>query len=90
MTEIGAFDPSSTPTGEVRVYRGSDVIASEWCDSEDAAAEAVARWSEQPGLRCVVHDLVAPAGVDAAEIGPLDEEPLETDEGYPRATAGAR
>lgn len=98
MTEIGAFDPSSTPTVEVLVYRGDELVITEWCDSEDEAAEVVARWSEQAGVRCVVRDVSTRAVAAAYEPDASDEGPIEeSTDGYapgleqlPEADGGGR
>jgi hypothetical protein len=69
----GTFGPAT----EVLVYRGDELVTTEWCDSEDDAAEVVARWSEQPGVRCVVHDLSTRAVTTTYEPDASDEGPIE-------------
>jgi hypothetical protein len=77
VSEIGAFDPSSTPSVEVLVYRGDELVTTELCDSEDDAAEVVARWSEHAGVRCVVRDLSTRAVATTYEPDASDEGPIE-------------
>jgi hypothetical protein len=81
VSKIGAFDPSSTPTVEVLVYRGDELVLTEWCDSEDDAAEVVARWSERADARCVVRDVSTPAVAAAYELDASDEGPIEESAG---------
>jgi hypothetical protein len=87
MSEPRRFDPSSTPTIEVQVFRNGRRIASERCDSEDDAAEAVARWSEQPGVECTVEDIATRSGADDIlyEPEPIEDHADEYPEGGPQA-----
>lgn len=87
MSEPRRFDPSSTPTIEVQVFRDGRRIASEWCDSEDDAADAVARWSEQPGVECTVDGIATrPSGDDILfEPEPIEDRTDEHPEGGPQA-----
>lgn len=55
MSEQYAAD--STPSIEVRVFRGGDLIERQLCESEEEAAEVVDTWSEVEDVTCLVDDL---------------------------------
>ena len=72
-----------SPTIEVRVYRHGERWQTELCDTEEEAAEVVARWSEVDGVRCEVDDLTVhhePGQVFEPEPALLDEDDEEYDE----------
>ena len=70
----------STPSIEVRVFRHDELIETQLCESDEAAAEVVEKWSEVDDVTCLVDDLSyhhKPGDV-------LEPEPAEpTDEDYP-------
>lgn len=79
-----------TPTTAVRVFRDGQLVATEWCDSEEDAAEVAERWTEQAGVVVEVDglsyqhrpgDILAPEPAESAEP---DESP-----GPDRGTVGA-
>lgn len=86
MSEITDFDPSSTPAVEVRVYRDGHLVTTEWCDSEEEAAEVTERWRERAGFHCVVGD-VSGAGPAAAQAEAGDEDPVDGGDDDDRARA---
>lgn len=51
------FTDAETPTIEVRVYRDDQLIDRILCESDEAASNEIERWSELPGISCVVDDL---------------------------------
>jgi hypothetical protein len=57
LDEVVQWD--ETPTIEVRVYRGAELVHTELVESEEAAALVVERWSEHDGVRCEVDELTA-------------------------------
>lgn len=53
-----ASDYWDTPTVEVRIYRHGELVATELCESESDATDAVERWtSEFDDVTCTVDDL---------------------------------
>ena len=48
---------TESPTVEVVVFRQGREIARELCDTQEDAALAVERWSEERGVVCQVDDL---------------------------------
>jgi len=80
MTNVRPEDQGETPTIEVRVYRGADLLNRELCESEEQAAQVVREWEEVDGVECEVDDLSfrhRPGDV-------LEPEPTElTNEEYP-------
>lgn len=84
MSDFRGGDPASTPSLEVKVFRDGSLLLVEWCDSEEDADDAVARWSELRGVRCVVEDLATTVGV---EDSLLDTGTTPDDSAfYPHAT----
>lgn len=62
-------DPSTSPTIEVRVYRGTSLLHNEICETEADAAAVVVHWEERPGVECEVRDLSAsPVDFTASEV----------------------
>jgi hypothetical protein len=82
VSDIGDYDPSSTPTLEVLVYCGDELLAAEPCDSEDEAAETMAGWNEHDGVRCVVRDISARATDRTGEPDADDEVLLDRPDDY--------
>ena len=84
--EIAAIDYGDTaPTVEVVVYQHGEIVHRARCESVEAAADVVERWSELEGVECTVDDLGAHHV--AGEI--LEPEPDElVDETYPRGSTG--
>jgi hypothetical protein len=78
-TEYGG----EAPALKVVVYRRGDVIHRELCESADAAAEIVERWSEIDGVECTVDGIsVEHRAGQILEAAP--EEAVE--ETYPHTT----
>lgn len=74
-------DEIEHPTLEVRAYRHGKLVATELCESEDAAADLLQEWEEQPGVVCEIDDLsVAHAAGEILEPGTADV----VDDPYPR------
>lgn len=48
---------AESPTVEVVVFRDGKEIARELCDTPEDATVVVERWSEDPGVMCLVDDL---------------------------------
>lgn len=80
MSDGKSWDDS--PTIEVRVFRGGELVHTELCESDEEAVLVVEEWSERDGVRCEVDDLTIkhkPGDV-------LEPEPAVTDEEeYPPA-----
>lgn len=74
-------DELDGPTLEVRAYRHGRLVASELCETEEAAADLLREWEEQPGVVCEVDDL----SIRHAEGEILEPAPSElVEEPYPR------
>lgn len=50
-------ESGESPTVEVRVWRGDDLIHRELCESAEIASAVVASWSDVEGVRCEIADL---------------------------------
>ena len=73
MTEPQQFLDDETPTIEVRVYRGDEIVHRQLCESEEAATAEVTRWAEVDGVTCEVDDLsFRHTAGDILEPGPAD------------------
>jgi hypothetical protein len=85
MTEPRGYDPASTPSIEVQVFRHGHLVLTELCDSEDDAADVIDRWSELPGVQCLIQDLSSPVRGDDALLESdvlddrLDERRLDSE-----------
>ncbi|MCZ7527210.1 MAG: hypothetical protein M5U14_13015 [Acidimicrobiia bacterium] len=78
MSDLSSADFGETPTIEVTVYRHGEVIHRELVESEEAAAEVVERWTEEPGVECSVDDLSVHH--EAGDI--LEPEPTALEDEY--------
>ena len=78
------YDPASTPSIEVRVFRHGELIERHLCESDEEAAVLVEQWSEVEDVNCFVDDLSFHHRVGDV----LEPEPAEpADEDYPHEPA---
>ncbi len=79
---------AEAPTVEVTVYRHGELIHRELCESEEAAADVMERWSDEVGVECFLDDLA----VHHREGQILEPSAGESDRGeaYPRAEEAER
>ena len=79
MIAANPGDPSEAPTLEVKVYRDSNLIHTELCNTAGEAAALVAWWEETPGIECTIEDLSASAQNESS----LEAGGPELDSAYP-------
>jgi hypothetical protein len=76
---------TGSPTIEVRVHRGDELLARELCETEEEAATVVEKWSDVEGVDVLVDDLSAHHGPE--DILAPDDLPLTDDEDHPVVSA---
>jgi hypothetical protein len=72
------------PTVEVVVYRDGAEVHRELCETVDAAAVVIERWSELEGVECVVDDISAHH--EPGEIPEPEPETIDSEAAYPHET----
>jgi hypothetical protein len=81
MSEVRLTDFGEVPALELRIYLHGVLLERHPCESEIEAAELLAAWENEPGIRCVITDLSA--GLGQAESEELDVDDVDA---YPPAT----
>jgi hypothetical protein len=69
VSDLRPDDMGQGPAVEVRVYRHGELVHTERCESEDAAAAVVEWWEETLGIECEVDDLSVAHHESASELG---------------------
>lgn len=76
------YDADATPSIEVRVFRGDELIERRLCESDEEAAEVVEQWAEVEDVTCLVDDL----SFHHTQNDVLEPEPPQpANEEYPHA-----